>query len=97
MVGVCEQFRSTRFLPGFVDQVWSHSVQTANLARIIAETEHTSLALAEQAFVGGLMHDVGKLVFAENLSKGYREVLDYSSRNLPYAFMLIRLFNYTRR
>ena len=79
MVGVCEQFRSTLFEPGFVEKIWNHSVQTANLARIIAETEHTSLALAEQAFVGGLLHDVGKLVFAENLAKSYREVLDYST------------------
>jgi HD-like signal output (HDOD) protein/CheY-like chemotaxis protein len=78
MVGVCEQFRSTRFSPGFVDHVWTHSVHTANLARVIAEAEHTSLALAEQAFVGGLMHDVGKLVFAENLSKSYKEALDFA-------------------
>lgn len=78
MVGVCEQFRSNLFAPGFVESIWNHSVQTANLARIIAETEHSSLALAEQAFVAGLLHDVGKLVFAENLSKSYREVIDFS-------------------
>jgi HD-like signal output (HDOD) protein/CheY-like chemotaxis protein len=90
MVGVCEQFRSTRFSPGFVDQVWNHSVQTANLARIIAETEHTSLALAEQAFVAGLMHDVGKLVFAENLSKSYREVLDFSKLHVQPAWQMER-------
>jgi HD-like signal output (HDOD) protein/ActR/RegA family two-component response regulator len=90
MVGVCEQFRSTRFSPGFVEQVWTHSVQTANLARIIAETEHTSLALAEQAFVGGLMHDVGKLVFAENLSKSYREVLDFSKLHGQPAWQVER-------
>jgi HD-like signal output (HDOD) protein/CheY-like chemotaxis protein len=90
MVGVCEQFRSTRFSPGFVEQVWNHSVQTANLARIIAETEHTSLALAEQAFVGGLMHDVGKLVFAENLSKSYREVLDFAKLHSQPAWQVER-------
>lgn len=78
MVGVCDQFRSTQFAPGFVEKIWNHSVQTANLARIIAEAEHTSLALAEQAFVAGLLHDVGKLVFAENLAKSYREVLDFA-------------------
>lgn len=78
MVGVCEQFRCHLFAPGFVEQIWTHSVQTANLARIIAETEHTSLALAEQGFVAGLLHDVGKLVFAENLSRSYREVIDFS-------------------
>ncbi len=78
MVGVCEQFKTTRFLPGFVDSIWNHCVLTANIARIIAETEHTSLAMAEQAYVAGLLHDIGKLVFAENLSKSYREVIDFS-------------------
>jgi putative nucleotidyltransferase with HDIG domain len=58
-----------------------HSVQTATLARMIAEAEHTSRALAEQAFVAGLLHDVGKLIFAENLSKSYREVLEFSKVN----------------
>jgi HD-like signal output (HDOD) protein/CheY-like chemotaxis protein len=90
MVGVCEQFRSTRFSPGFVDKVWAHSVQVANLSRLIAETEHTSLALAEQAYVGGLMHDVGKLVFAENLSKSYREVLEFARLNNQPAWQVER-------
>jgi putative nucleotidyltransferase with HDIG domain len=81
MVGVCDQFRSQHFSKGFVESVWSHSVQTANLARIIAESEHTSLAMAEQAFVAGLLHDVGKLILAENLSKSYREVLEFSKIN----------------
>ena len=84
MVGVCEQFRSNLFAPGFVDSLWAHSVQTANLARIIAQTEQTTLALAEQAYVAGLLHDVGKLVFAENLSRSYREVIDFSrAQNEP--------------
>jgi putative nucleotidyltransferase with HDIG domain len=84
MVGVCEQFQSQHFSKGFMEGVWSHSLQTANLARVIAETEHTSLAMAEQAFVAGLLHDVGKLILAENLSKSYSEVLQMARvKNLP--------------
>jgi putative nucleotidyltransferase with HDIG domain len=81
MVGVCDQFRSQHFSKAFMEGVWSHSVQTASLARMIAEAEHTSRALAEQAFVAALLHDVGKLIFAENLSKSYREVMEFSKVN----------------
>jgi putative nucleotidyltransferase with HDIG domain len=78
MVGVCEQFSATTFPRGFVEGIWNHSVQTANLARIIAEAEHTSLAMAEQSFVAGLLHDVGKLILAENFAKSYAEVLEFA-------------------
>lgn len=78
MVGVCEQFHSQHFSKKFVESIWSHSVQTANFARLIAESEHTSLAMAEQSFVAGLLHDIGKLIFAEHLSKTYSEVLEFA-------------------
>ena len=81
MIGVCNQFRSQHFSKAFMENVWSHSVQTATLARMIAEAEHTSRGLAEQAFVAALLHDVGKLIFAENFSKSYREVLEFSKVN----------------
>ena len=41
-------------------------------------TEHTSLAMAEQSFVAGLLHDLGKLILAENFSKSYSDVLDFA-------------------
>jgi putative nucleotidyltransferase with HDIG domain len=91
MVGVCEQFRSSKFMPGFVERIWAHSTQTANLCRIIAQAEQLSLAMTEQAFVAGLLHDVGKLVFAENLTKGYREVLEYSKINGQPSWVVERM------
>lgn len=90
MVGVCEQFRSTQFGAGFVERIWNHSTQTANFCRIIAQTEQIGMGPTEQAFVAGLLHDVGKLVFAENLSKSYREVLDYAKANNVPAWTVER-------
>jgi putative nucleotidyltransferase with HDIG domain len=78
MVGVCEQFNASLFPSGFVEAIWNHSMQTASIARMIAESEHTSLALAEQSFVAGLLHDLGKLILAENFSKSYSDVLDFA-------------------
>jgi putative nucleotidyltransferase with HDIG domain len=79
MVGVCEQFDSAIFPRGFVEGVWNHSIQTASIARLIAESEHTSLAMAEQSFVAGLLHDLGKLILAENFAKTYAEAVDFAN------------------
>ena len=78
MVGVCEQFNANAFPRGFVEGIWNHSIQTASIARLIAESEHTSLAMAEQSFVAGLLHDLGKLILAENFTKSYADVLDFA-------------------
>ena len=44
------------------EQLWQHSVQTAAAARIIALQEHFSIAKAEEAFMAGMLHDIGKMV-----------------------------------
>jgi putative nucleotidyltransferase with HDIG domain len=46
------------------EQLWSHSLQTALAARAIALCEKLSSAEAERAFLAGVLHDVGKIVFA---------------------------------
>ena len=52
----------------FVDKFWEHSFFCAMAARIIAE----DLRIApEVAFIGGLIHDIGKLIMLETFKKGY--------------------------
>jgi putative nucleotidyltransferase with HDIG domain len=47
-----------------LDRLWRHSMQTATAARAIALHEHLPLARAEEAFLAGMLHDVGRVVFA---------------------------------
>ena len=47
-----------------LEQIWQHSEQTAAAARAIALSENLSAAKADQAFLAGILHDVGKVVFA---------------------------------
>src|SRR5258707_667771 len=42
----------------------AHSFDVARLTRAIAESEGAPRAVAEDAFLAGMLHDVGKLVFA---------------------------------
>lgn len=76
MVGVCDQFKGIDFQHGFVENVWTHSTQTARICRVVTETELAPMALREQSFVAGLLHDLGKLVLAENRPEEYRAVLE---------------------
>ena len=59
-------FRSGRpQIAGFTLQtLWAHSLQTGVAARAIAVCEELPSAEAERAFLAGVLHDVGKVVFA---------------------------------
>jgi HD-like signal output (HDOD) protein len=58
-----------------IDEISSHSLATAVLAKRIAEGEHAGKAMADEAFTAGLLHDLGKLVLCTNLPKQYGEVV----------------------
>jgi putative nucleotidyltransferase with HDIG domain len=45
-------------------RLWHHSLETAIAARTVARSEKLSPAQADEAFVAGMLHDVGKVVFA---------------------------------
>jgi putative nucleotidyltransferase with HDIG domain len=52
-------------IPGFsLERLWQHSLDTAMAARTVALCENLSPAQAEEAFLAGMLHDVGKVVFA---------------------------------
>ena len=51
---------------------------TGQFARSIAMLEHSSPEVAEQAFAAGLLHDIGKLLFAANLPGPFSEAMALS-------------------
>jgi putative nucleotidyltransferase with HDIG domain len=52
-------------IEGFsLEQLWQHTEQTATAARAVALSENLSVARADEAFLAGVLHDVGKVVFA---------------------------------
>jgi putative nucleotidyltransferase with HDIG domain len=55
----------TTGIPKFsLEQLWQHSIDAAVAARTVALYEKLSPARAEEAFLAGMLHDVGKVVFA---------------------------------
>ncbi|MBW2317143.1 MAG: HDOD domain-containing protein [Deltaproteobacteria bacterium] len=55
---------------------WRHCLLCASMAKLIAKK--TSYSSAEEAFLSGLLHDIGKLVLWVNFPREYAEVLQSS-------------------
>jgi len=65
-----------RKIPEFsIERLMEHSVAVGSMARTIVRAETKDRALCDDAFVAGLLHDVGKLILADNMPKEYARVL----------------------
>lgn len=51
---------------------WAHSLATGVMAQMLAQKR--GLPITEEAFVGGLLHDVGKLILAQYFPNEYGQV-----------------------
>jgi putative nucleotidyltransferase with HDIG domain len=58
-----------------IEHLQAHSLNTAHIARRIAEAEGQESQQADQAFTAGLLHDIGKLVLAANLPEAFSQAL----------------------
>ncbi len=61
--------------------IWEHSVDTALGAKVIAE--RLGFGWSEEAFVAGLLHDVGRLVLLAFQVREYRGLVDPGRGSLP--------------
>jgi putative nucleotidyltransferase with HDIG domain len=68
-------------------EVWAHSVRTAHIAGEVAKKIGLDAAGVQEAFTGGLLHDVGKLVLAEAIPE-YDDVLKHAQRKDGKAVMV---------
>lgn len=68
-------------LKGFaINKLWDHGANTARIARRILEVERADLALAEDAYTAGMLHDIGKLMLANNLPEPFQRALDLTEQ-----------------
>lgn len=63
-------------LPNFsTEALWKHSLHTGICARQIAHEEKCETKLANEAFVAGMLHDVGRMVMAVNLPEQWQSAV----------------------
>ncbi len=78
-----------QFNPGLlkrlgIGSLWEHSTNVSAFAKTIMKQEDQNKTGQNFAFTAGLLHDIGKLVLAENLSSEYLSALGISKRkNIP--------------
>ncbi len=61
--------------------LWRHSLLVAVIARRIALEERLGVDQIEEAFMAGLLHDVGKVIFATKLADEYRRCLETAEQD----------------
>ena len=66
----------------FLRDFWKHALSCAVIARSLAKL--TSYKCAEEAYLAGLLHDIGKLVLENNANFDYNKIdhLNHSSEEL---------------
>ena len=77
---------NSRVKPGYLslDQIWQHSINVGQIARDLVLFETKDAALASQALIAGLLHDLGKVVLATNFGDLYGRVYSLA-RKQPVA------------
>jgi HD-like signal output (HDOD) protein len=77
-------FQHTRLKELSVTRLWDHAMKTALIARRIAILEWGGPIDADETFTAGMLHDVGKLMLADNLPEEYQRALTLSvERQIP--------------
>lgn len=62
-----------RFSP---ETFWSHSWATATAAKMLGKQQYLIQSTPGELYLGGLLHDVGKVVLAMHLEADFRQALD---------------------
>ncbi len=73
---IFKQFQPPRPIQGFsMENLWQHSLAVAEVARLISKSEHQTDDRPDQAFTAGMLHDVGILVLAANMTERFETLL----------------------
>ncbi len=83
---VFSQFDSKRIKQLGLDTLWPHSLAASQCARTISAAEKLPRQAQAEAFTAGILHDVGKLVLAQNFPETYADILQRAQlrdRTLP--------------
>ena len=75
-VEIFSKFDERGIEPRYLEQLLNHSMKVAALSKAIAQSEAAEDKTVDDAFLSGLLHDVGKLVLATYDRKKYSEVIE---------------------
>ena len=73
--GVFESAHTLAISALTLTDLWTHSLAVAGGAKHLAKVENLSRILQEEAFVGGVLHDIGILLLATHFPEQYERVI----------------------
>ena len=69
----------------FYTQIWNHSNKVAEIVRKICVLEGYPKAIKDDAFLAGLLHDIGKLILIDEFDDYFKNVLEImESEQIPF-------------
>jgi len=74
-IDVFSQFEATSIDALTPDSVQKHCAETARIAKQIAIVEKAAKEIVDASFMAGFLHDIGKLILAQNMSDQYHDVM----------------------
>jgi putative nucleotidyltransferase with HDIG domain len=79
--GIFDHFKRLKMNGIFIEQMWTHAMTTAAIAKIIAQASGMDRKAIDSAFMAGMLHDIGKLLMAVHLAESYKAVIRYMKRH----------------
>ncbi|MCP3943990.1 MAG: HDOD domain-containing protein [Desulfobacteraceae bacterium] len=76
-IEVFAKFRETTMSILPIPKIYDHCVRTGVIAKKIAGLEKMSKEESDNTMITGILHDLGRMLLAENFPDEYREVMDY--------------------
>jgi putative nucleotidyltransferase with HDIG domain len=72
-------FEGVRLKNFSIDKVWRHSMSTALVAQKIARQQKVDTAIADETYVAGMLHDIGKVMLAASLPEQYGKTVELAA------------------
>jgi HD-like signal output (HDOD) protein len=89
-------FERTNIRGFSMNRLWDHAVRSGLLARMIMRMERAEPSEAEDAYTGGMLHDIGKLMLAHSLPEKFQQTLQrMTERNSPFYEVETEVFGAT--
>lgn len=73
---VFSKFDQVKLAAFDIERLWDHSFMTGELVKQIVKAEGVDKQTADDAYLAGLLHDIGKLVLVDAFADKYKEILD---------------------
>jgi len=74
-VGAFSMFETLKFPDFSIEALGAHCLNTGSYSKGIGQAENVEKDAIENAFIAGLLHDIGKMLIAANLSDSFIDIL----------------------